>query len=257
MELTAVLIAKLGITPIFIVIVSLVIRTAGPKAGGLLAGLPLTSAPISVFLAVEQDTEFAAEAAIGSVGAVSAIGLFCVAYARAALVGKWFFASVVGVTVYLIVVAALGFTRSGLAIVVGMTISVLLAALFYFPIPAAGLGKRAEPRWDLPARATIATAMVFLVTGAAPLLGPYWAGLLAPYPVFATVLAAFTHVSLGHAASIRLLRGVLLASFGFVGFFLVIALTLPILGLVLGYSMATLAALGTVWVGIRIDRIYA
>lgn len=47
-------------------LVTLVTRRFGPSAGGWLVGFPLTSGPISVFLALEQGTDYAAAAAITS-----------------------------------------------------------------------------------------------------------------------------------------------------------------------------------------------
>ena len=51
---------KLVVTPLFIAATTLVARRWGPGVGGWLAGFPLTSAPVSVFLALEQGPDFAA-----------------------------------------------------------------------------------------------------------------------------------------------------------------------------------------------------
>ena len=54
---------KLVLTPLLIAAASLAQRKWGGLAGGLIAGLPLTSAPVSVFLALEHGPAFAAHAA--------------------------------------------------------------------------------------------------------------------------------------------------------------------------------------------------
>src|SRR5712692_1697596 len=53
-------ILKLVVTPVLIAAATLVARRWGPGVGGWLAGFPLTSAPVSVFLALEQGPDFAA-----------------------------------------------------------------------------------------------------------------------------------------------------------------------------------------------------
>jgi hypothetical protein len=73
-------------------------------------------------------------------------------------------------------------------------------------------------------------------------LGSHLAGLLSPFPVFGAVLAIFTHHTDGPAGGIQVLDGLLLGLFAPAVFFLVLALTLPVLGLV-GFAIATAAAL--------------
>jgi hypothetical protein len=56
---------KLILTPILIGSASLAGRKWGAALGGWLVGLPLTSGPIALFLALEQGTAFASRAALG------------------------------------------------------------------------------------------------------------------------------------------------------------------------------------------------
>src|SRR5437660_12361221 len=101
-----VLVAKLILTPVLIVTISIVARRWGPKTGGLLAGLPLTSAPISVFLAVEQGRDFAARAAAGTLSGVAAVAVFCLAYAFGTKRWSWLICSVVATFVFVVFAAA-------------------------------------------------------------------------------------------------------------------------------------------------------
>lgn len=75
---------KVTLTPFLIAVASMAQRRWGGAIGGLVAGLPLTSAPVSVFLAVEHGPAFAARAAIGTLLGISAMSAFCACYARAA-----------------------------------------------------------------------------------------------------------------------------------------------------------------------------
>jgi len=53
---------KLILTPLFVGGATLVARRFGPRVGGWLVGLPLTSGPVAFYLALEQGTGFAARA---------------------------------------------------------------------------------------------------------------------------------------------------------------------------------------------------
>ena len=59
------LIVKLTITTLLIELISLADRRWGATVGGLLLGLPLTSAPITAFVAIEVGRPFAAQMAAG------------------------------------------------------------------------------------------------------------------------------------------------------------------------------------------------
>ena len=98
------------------------------------------------------------------------------------------------------------------------------------------------PAWDLPARAIATAALVLALTGAAGGLGPTLTGVLTPFPISNTVLAAFVLVLEGPAHANAFLRGFLRGAFGFVAFcFLVAVLLLP-LGTAAAFALALCAA---------------
>jgi hypothetical protein len=53
--------------------ISLSSRRWGSLIAGLLAGMPLTSGPISVYLAIEQGQRFAAHAAMGALSGTASV----------------------------------------------------------------------------------------------------------------------------------------------------------------------------------------
>jgi hypothetical protein len=63
---------KLAVTPLMALAASLAARRWGDAIGGWLVGLPITSGPVAVFLAIEQGPAFAADAAAGSIAGVAA-----------------------------------------------------------------------------------------------------------------------------------------------------------------------------------------
>lgn len=251
------LILKLLLTPTLMIAVTLAGRRWGPKVAGLLAGLPLTSAPVSVFLAIEQGADFAAKAALGSLSGVGSVGVFCLAYALAARRFGWLICTWLGIASFLIFTTLLSVTTLGwVASIFEVTVTLVVVMLF-FPRVSAVRSARRPPTWDVPARAATATGVVFLITSIAATLGARLTGLISPFPVFANVLAAFSHRGEGHKAGVVFLRSTVMASFGFGSFFFVVGNALPHFGICLTYSAATLIALSVSWATFRIDRTLA
>jgi len=205
-------------------------------------GFPFTSAPVSLFLAIEHGNEFAAAAAVGSIASALAAGIFALAYSYTARRG-WVTATLAGTVCWAVVALTL---RA--AAVPALALTVLAWAVFatvsrLMP-PAAPVTQAAPPsRWDLPARMTVATAMVVGVTSAAPLLGPFTSGLVTAFPLYATVLAVFAQRSLGPDAGIAVMRGLIAGAFAFVAFFFVLTNELVALGIVAAFVLATLTVL--------------
>jgi hypothetical protein len=99
------------------------------------------------------------------------------------------------------------------------------------------------PHWDIPSRMIVATAFVLLLTGSATALGPRLTGLLAPFPLYATILAVFAHRLQGPTAAIRVLHGLLLGLFAFASFFLALAALIASVGIVPSFAAAIAVAL--------------
>ncbi len=75
---------KLIVTPFFIGAVTLAGRKWGPTVSGLMMGLPLTSAPISIFLALQYGAGFAARSAPGNLAGQASVCIFCLVYGLSA-----------------------------------------------------------------------------------------------------------------------------------------------------------------------------
>ena len=109
------------------------------------------------------------------------------------------------------------------------------------------------PRWDLPARMLLATALVIAITSSASLLGPRLSGLLATVPLYASIIAGFGHQLVGPAAAIRVWRGLLFGLFGFGAFYLMLALLLEPIGIA-AFAIAIVAAVVMQAATLRIMR---
>ena len=211
------------LTPALIAVVSLAGRRWGPAASGLLVGLPLTSGPVLLILALQSGTTFAADAARGIIFGTISVALFCLAYGWAALRWRWPVALLVSWLVFLAATALLQMVTLPLALAFVLCAAVVALALAIFPhAPDESTATSLPPPpWDIPARMVVAAAFVLLLTGVAPQLGPHLTGLLAPFPVFGTVLTVFIHAQAGTASALRLLRGLLVGLLSFAVFFLV------------------------------------
>ncbi len=230
---------KLILTPTLIGAASLAGRRWGPAVSGWLVGFPFTSAPIALFLALAHGPAFAASAAAGTMAGAISQAVFCVTYGYTARRG-WPIALGLACLAFAASTAALEPVALHPIPLFAVVIAALLCALRTMPAPSAmerAPGTEAPP-WDIPARMVVATAFVLLLTGVASGLGPHLTGLLAPFPLYAAVLAVFAHHLHGATAAAAVLRGLLLGLFAFAGFFLVLASLLERAGLGVAFAAA-------------------
>jgi hypothetical protein len=238
---------KLLLTPVLIVVVTRVSRAYGPRVGGLLTGLPLTSGPVSICLAIEHGAPFAARAATGAIAGTIGVAAFCTAYGHVARKRSWPLALGAGLAAFSLTVSALHSCAS--TFVRGAVASVLVAVMIVRaswqreeakePVAA----PKAAPYWDLPLLMIVATGLLASLTFGARIVGPAWSGALSALPVFTAVLAVFTHLRDGSAPASRLLNGVTTGSVGSHAFFLIVGATLAYGAPWLVYSVAVAAAL--------------
>lgn len=240
---------KVVVTPLLIGAASMAGRRWGHHVGGWLVALPLTSGPVAFFLATDHGPHFAGRAAVGMMAGTISQVVFALAYRRLADRGRAIaFAS-----------GCAGFTASTLALT---SIAWTAAPTFALTTAAVTIGlvltrrhrqrsstdpgrpDRGHPRWDIPARMAAATTVVLAITALAPVVGPFAAGLLSPFPVFGAVVAVMAHHVDGAHAATATLEGLITGLATPAVFFLTLALTLPHVGLS-GFILATLTALAT------------
>jgi hypothetical protein len=236
------LLLKLLLTPLFIAAVTLAGRRWGAFVSGWLVGLPLTSAPVMLFIALEQGTAFASRAAQGTMTGTISVALFCLAYSWLSLRLNWPICLLLGwgvffASTFLLEQVSVPLLPSFLAILV--ILAIITAAL---PKDRQLDTLTTPPKWEIGARMIVATLFVLALTGSAALLGPQLSGLLTPFPLFASIVAAFTHSFQGAIAARRVLRGVLAGAFAFAVFFLIVSGLIEQLGIVTAFVLALLGA---------------
>jgi hypothetical protein len=238
------MVLKALLAPLLILLATLAGRRWGPAVGGWLAGLPLTSGPVSLILALEQGPEFAARAALGTLFGLVALAAFALAYGVAAPRTGWPGCLVVGFGAFALTTLAL----RGATLPRGLAFAVVAAVLAGVGAVMKGRDRPSPARrlvpGDLALRMAIAAALVLLLTSVAALLGPALAGALSPIPVFGALLAVFAHRDQGGAAATELLRGMVLGSFGFATFLLAVGSLLGHAAIPQTYAMASAGALG-------------
>lgn len=98
---------------------------------------------------------------------------------------------------------------------------------------------------DLPLRMVAGAVMVVSLSAASAALGPRLTGLLTPFPVIASVLAAFTHATEGAGAVRRYADALVRGLPSFAAFTTTIALSVRHLGTAASFAIASVVALAS------------
>ena len=252
--MTTVLFLKLLLVPALIVLVTLAGRRWGPAVAGWLSAFPVVAGPILFFIAVEQGALFAAQAAVGTLSAVLGMLAFGLSYAWAATRFAWPLSLPLAYIGYAVAVVLLDWWNAALPAAVLGVLAGLWIAPWLYPVLTEAPRPPVKPPGDLLLRMGMGAMLVLLVTYFAASLGPTLSGILAMFPVMGTVLVLFTHRSAGAAASIQLLRGMVLGFYSFATFCAVLAWTLQMIGIGPAFLCAIAAAalvqlLSRLWLG--------
>ncbi len=245
---------RLFMTPLLITAATLAGRKWGPGVSGWLIGFPLTSGPVSIILTLQYGPTFAAQAAIGNLAGLISICAFNVVFSVVAARGHWFSTVFSAALAFVIATAILNSFTLILLPTFALVLIAITITLRLVPNRALTVVAVQVPRWDLPARIIMATMFVLVLTSIAPLLGPQLSGLITPFPIYATVLAAFAQRQQGPTAARNLLRGMTWSLFGVAGFFVVVGSLLPQGAIVPAYVLATAVVLSVNGAVFRLNR---
>ncbi len=220
------LLLKLALAPALVVGATLAGRRWGSRAGGVLIALPVVAGPILLVITLEHGEAFGAHAARGALLGVVALSAFCVVFAHTRRRG-WVPALVVGWLAYSVIAAAASRWDAPPLAGFAVALAAVVAARVMLGVDAGpGDAPRTPPPWDLYARAASTALLVTTITSAADALGPALSGVLTPFPIATSVLAAFTLSHDGPDAAVAMLRGFVAALPAFAAFFFVVALAL-------------------------------
>jgi hypothetical protein len=237
-----VLLLKIILAPVLIGLVSLAGRKWGPGVSGWLLGLPLNSAPIFLFLLVEQGPQFAARAAVGTLLGILAWAAFTLAYAYCCLRLPWWWSTIVGWIAFCGLAWLLIPVNPGVMRAFCLVCATLAVVLLLFPRVEAPASPAFHSNAELWLRMAVAGAMVTTLTTLAKVLGPAASGILSAFPAFTTILAVFNHRH-HPAAAVRVLKGLSAGLYTSATFFLVLSLSILRFTIALSFVLASIAAL--------------
>jgi len=238
------LLVKILLAPSFVVGASVTARRYGPRVGGLVAGLPVVAGPILLAYALAHGSSFAAGAAAGTLLGLVSLIAFSVAYGRLAGRLSWAPCMLAGWLTFVAFTALFSAFEIPAGAALALAVLAVAAGLVLLPRPRPAVPFTDPlPGWDLPLRAACALVLVLTLTAVAGWLGPQMSGLLAPFPIIATVLATFTHGQRGVDEMLRMVRGMVSGFLAFAAFFFTLAVALRPLGTAAGFVLATSVAL--------------
>lgn len=236
---------KVALAPALVALAAFASHRWGQRTAGWLTGLPLLSAPVSFLLFMQYGAGFARNAAKGTLLGLAAFVVFCAAYVLLARRFAWYAALGGAYLACLSTVALLVEIAPTVAWSLTISLGILLLALVGLGGPRSQAASANAPvgRRVLVGRMAVACVSVATVTTLAGVAGSAVAGVLAPLPIVAPMLAASSHRRGSAEEAADLLRGSLFGVFGALAFFGLIALTMHPTGHPLTtYLVATLAA---------------
>ncbi|SDS37194.1 hypothetical protein [Actinoplanes derwentensis] len=245
------IILKLLLAPALVVAASLAGRRWGQQVSGTLVALPIVAGPILLITCLEQGTDFGSQAAGAALLGLVTLAWFALIFAW---LSRWF-GWVPTVLISWASCLLLDLALAQIPLGPGWGLLVVLVAAWIvtrlLPADTVGNANRIDwPWWDLPARAAATAVLVWTVTTAADAAGPGLTGVLAPFPIATSVVAAFALAQFGHPSAVRVAHGVPRGLLGFSVFcFLVATLVVP-LGTGTAFGIALVATL-TIQVGWR------
>lgn len=239
------LLLKILVTPALIGTASLAGRRWGHSVSGWLIALPLTTGPITFFLALNHGLAFAANSAAGTLAAGISQAAFITAYSHLCWHWKWPATLAVATLAFGILTAILQQFTLPLVPLCAIVFLVFILVLRTLPRQAdpEDVTEGLPSRWDIPLRMIVATAFVLLITALAPAFGARLTGLLAPFPLFTATLAAFAQHQYGPAAAVKVIRGLVMGLFSYASFFFVLAILLVPAGIGLAFAVAIVVML--------------
>ena len=217
------------LTAVTVFLVVQAARRIGQRAAGVIAALPIITAPALVWVSHEHGVGFAVHAAVGSVSARAIMAGFAIAYARGTRLGNVATALAFGLAgaVAIALPAALAIDRLAQA----LALAIVCCSVAMVSLPG-GRNRVASPRQSGSAAVAVALASGGLAAWAAtigPELGGFATGLMSSLPLIGSGVAILEHKKSGPRAAAQFRHGYLRGLFGKMAFGAVFAwLAVPV-----------------------------
>jgi hypothetical protein len=243
------LVIRMAVTAAFVITASIVTERSGPVIGALVATLPVSAGPSYIFLAMDHDAAFVAQAALASIpinAATVFMALFYVLMAQRFSVATSMAASLPVWFVFAVLIRTFDW---GLA--AGIVLNVVAYSLC---LPLVQRYRAAKMplitrRWfDIPLRAALVATLVATVVTTSNIVGPTGSGIIALFPVVFTSLMLILHPRIGGPATAAVLAngmwGLLGFGLGVLALYLGVAYLGKAAGLILGLATCVIWNLG-------------
>jgi hypothetical protein len=250
--MTAATLAKLLLVPLAVWLASLAARKWGHSVSGYLGGFPLIGGPITLFLAIDLGTEFAARSALVTLAVVAGQAAHLMTFSRAGRAWGPVAGLLSGWAAFGLAAAAISALPLIPALALALAAGGLASAWKALPRAAGTVALPAIPAIELWLRLGAALALAAVILFGASTLGPLLSGILLSMPITGSIMPPFTLALYGEDALARLLRGFVTGLTGFSSFFAVVAVALVPLGILATFALATLAALIAVMIASRL-----
>lgn len=240
--MSGLLFLKISLVPSLIVAITIAGRRWGAAVAGCLAAFPVVAGPILFFVAIEQGADFAAEAAAAAIaGVLGNIG-FGLIYSWVSRRKPWHVSMLAGWIGYFCVAVIFNLLSLSALPAAAVTMAGLFIAARLYPSTPVEVSSTSRPASDLKCRVIAGLALVLAVTIFSAELGATWSGLFSVFPVMGSVLAVFSHRSVGQDFAVRLLHGMVKGFFAFTLFCLVLAYALHSGSVAFAFLVALVAA---------------
>lgn len=247
----AVILIKIAITVLIVTTLSIIAERVSPRVAGILSGYPLGAAIALFFIGIEQGAVFAGESALFTAAGMAALLSFLYFYYLVSIrikntVWSMVLASLAGMTAFSvgdIILNALPLPNWGLVIVAAA--GVLGFGALFKHIPNASIERRVHlGPLVLLLRASLAALVILVITGAAHLVPPRWAGLFSAFPVNVFPLILILHGTYGPEQAHTVIKNLPTGLWALVLYALTISFAYPRLGVawgtLIGFFVATL-----------------
>jgi len=189
---------RMAITAAFVVTASVITERSGPVIGALVATLPISAGPSYVFLALDHDAAFIAEAALASLPINAITAFLCLSYVVLAQRRSAIVSCLTAVAVWIAlasVIRSVQWTLTGGLIANAVAFAICVPLLRRFRHVKMPLITR---RWyDIPLRALLVATLVATVVTASGWVGPKISGIIALFPVVFTSMMLILHPRIG------------------------------------------------------------
>jgi hypothetical protein len=205
---------KAMLTALAVAAVLMTVRVFGRRAAGVLAGLPIITAPAFVWVAMDQGAEFASRTAVGGIAASGLLAVFAVAYERLGRRAGPIVTLMVSLATVGVLAALVPIANQPAWFVLGGAVALCALALMVLPTPSVSSHNPKHRRFDLVLTALVAGLASALVSVYAETLGAFWCGVAASLPIISASVAVHQHATASQRDVQRFLRGYVLGLIG-------------------------------------------